>query len=112
MKGYNQVIEFLCYNGFPIDEVDSVKIPLFKDQVGKTALHYAAISNEVEATKTLLKFGANINAQTRVFFPIYEQGGDTPLMKAVEVGSQAVVKELILWNCDFRVQNNVLFMYC
>ena len=34
--------------------------------MGRTALHYAAASNQPEALRTLLKFGANINAQTKV----------------------------------------------
>ena len=65
--------------------------------MGRTALHYAASNNEVEATKRLLKFGANINAQTI--------GGDTALIKATEMGYFDVVRELMMWNCDFRIAN-------
>lgn len=69
--------------------------------MGRTALHYAAANKELEATRRLLKLGANINAQTI--------GGDTPLMKATELGHFEIVKELTRWNCDFNVKNKVVF---
>jgi len=67
--------------------------------MGRTALHYAAANNQIEATRRLLKLGANINAQTI--------GGDTPLMKATELGNFDIVKELMYWSCDFSIKNKV-----
>eukprot|EP00826_Nyctotherus_ovalis_P039894 TRINITY_DN3871_c0_g3_i8.p1 TRINITY_DN3871_c0_g3~~TRINITY_DN3871_c0_g3_i8.p1 ORF type:complete len:198 (-),score=77.36 TRINITY_DN3871_c0_g3_i8:113-706(-) len=88
MRGYPNIIEFLVDKGIPVDE---------QDNMGRTALHYAAANNEIEATRRLLKFGANINAQTI--------GGDTPLMKATELGHFEIVKELMSWSCNFGLKN-------
>ncbi len=71
--------------------------------MGRTALHYAAANNQLEAVRRLLKFGANINART--------VGGETPLIKATEMGHFDIAKELMLWNCDFRIPNNVPFSF-
>ena len=70
--------------------------------MGRTPLHYAASNNQLESLRRLLKYGANIDAQTI--------GGDTALMKATELGHFEIVKELMLWNCDFRVKNQVILM--
>ena len=48
-----------------------------------------------------MKYGANIDAQTT--------GGDTALIKATEMGHHQIEKELMLWNCDFRIKNKVIF---
>eukprot|EP00826_Nyctotherus_ovalis_P051142 TRINITY_DN6378_c0_g1_i6.p1 TRINITY_DN6378_c0_g1~~TRINITY_DN6378_c0_g1_i6.p1 ORF type:complete len:133 (-),score=39.20 TRINITY_DN6378_c0_g1_i6:133-531(-) len=65
--------------------------------MGRTALHYAAAKNEIECMQELLANGAYIDAQTL--------GGDTSLIKAVELGRIDAVYELIDWNCNFNIQN-------
>jgi ankyrin repeat protein len=55
---------------------------------GMTALHWAAIKNDVELTQTLLYAGANVRAMTRI-------GSYTPLVLAAKNGNGAVIAPLL-----------------
>ena len=55
---------------------------------GMTALHWAALTGDVELTEMLLYAGANVSAKTRL-------GGFTALHLAAQVGNAAVIKPLI-----------------
>ncbi len=60
---------------------------------GMTALHWAAINNDVELTKLLIQARANVNVTTRL-------GGYTPLLLAAKDGHVATVNELIRAGAD------------
>ena len=74
-------LQKLIAEGAPIDE---------KDDEGYTALHYAAMWGDLEATKWLIENGADVNTT--------DAWGSTPLMNAVynEAGVETV--ELLLEN--------------
>ncbi|MCD6046831.1 MAG: ankyrin-like [Gammaproteobacteria bacterium] len=59
----------------------------FKDAYGKTALHYAAETGQVECIKILLAIGADINAKSDL--------GNTPLHSAAYCGASKEGKEAI-----------------
>ena len=60
---------------------------------GMTALHWAAIKNDVDLARTLLYAGANVRAMTRI-------GSYTPLVLAARNGSAAVMEPLIAAGAD------------
>ena len=60
---------------------------------GMTALHWAAIKNDVDLARTLLYAGANVRAMTRM-------GSYTPLVLAARNGSAAVMEPLIAAGAD------------
>ena len=47
----------------------------------------------------MLKYGADINTQTT--------GGDTPIIKAVELWNEDAIKELLKWGCNYSIRNKV-----
>src|SRR5262249_12307403 len=55
---------------------------------GMTALHYAAVRNDVELARLLLYAGANLKATTRL-------GGYTPLLLAAKGGNASVMDALL-----------------
>ncbi|CAG9333827.1 unnamed protein product [Blepharisma stoltei] len=85
IKGYPDVINFLCLCGAPVNQ---------KDFSGKTALHHAAKNNQVEAIKELIKSGAVINS--------ISNDGFTPLDLSIR-DSTSVLKHLGAFN-GVRVQ--------
>ena len=60
---------------------------------GMTALHWAAMKNDVDLARTLLYAGANVRAMTRM-------GSYTPLVLAARNGSAAVMEPLIAAGAD------------
>ena len=67
---------------------------------GTTALHWAAIRNNLEIGRLLLRSGANVNAATRI-------GGLTPLFLAASTGSVAMVSELLKAGANAQASNSV-----
>ena len=61
-----------------------------KDNEGYTALHYAAMWEDLEATKWLIENGADVNTT--------DAWGSTPLMNAVYNGADMETVELLLEN--------------
>jgi ankyrin repeat protein len=64
---------------------------------GMTALHWAAIANDVELVQMLLYAGANVKATTRI-------GGRTPLIEAARLGNAAVMEPLIRAGADVNAR--------
>jgi ankyrin repeat protein len=60
---------------------------------GMTALHWAALSNDVETAEMLLYAGANVRAATRL-------GAQTPLILASRNGNAAMVERLLAAGAD------------
>src|SRR5262245_50442665 len=60
---------------------------------GMTALHWAAIKNDVEMAQTLMYAGANVRATTRI-------GGYTPLLLAAKSGNASVIDALLKGGSD------------
>jgi len=60
---------------------------------GMTALHWAAMKNDVDLARTLLYAGANVRAMTRI-------GSYTPLVLAARNGSAAVMEPLMAAGAD------------
>ena len=60
---------------------------------GTTALHWAALANDVDLAETLLYAGANVKAATRL-------GAYTPLVLAARSGSAAIVETLLAAGAD------------
>jgi len=69
--------------------------PATRDQLGNTALHWAAEGNKPEIARLLLGGRADINAQDR--------NGLTPLMKAVQANHPAVVELLLREKADIAL---------
>lgn len=72
-----------------------------EDQYGKTPLHVAAKYNMVEASLTLLRNGANLNAWT------HGDDGYTPLHYACQSNSHDVALIFVEWGSDLDVVNDV-----
>lgn len=70
----------------------------FKNQDGKTALHYAAVSDDGPIARLLLKTGANPEATD------YEN--NTPLHLAANFNAFTVAKELMQYGANPFMQNN------
>lgn len=64
-----------------------------RDEVGYTAMHYAARQNQLGCAEMLIRFGADLNATT--------PGGATPIMRAAYAGHLDMVK--LLLNAGARV---------
>lgn len=67
---------------------------------GATALHYAALRNDVEIVRLLLHAGADAKAQTRI-------GGLTPLYLAAGAGNAASIAELLKAGANPNAVNSV-----
>ena len=63
---------------------------------GLTALHWAALKNDVELAKMLIGAGANLNATSRL-------GRYTPLLLAAQDGNVEMVRELVRAGADVNV---------
>ena len=66
---------------------------------GMTALHWAAMRNDAELTRTLLYAGANVRAKTRL-------GDYTPLVLAAKSGNPAVLEPLIEAGSDVNAKTS------
>ncbi len=67
---------------------------------GTTALHWAAIRNDLEIGRLLIRSGANVNAATRI-------GGLTPLYLAATAGNAAMISELLKAGASAKSANSV-----
>jgi ankyrin repeat protein len=67
---------------------------------GTTALHWAAIRNDLEIGRLLIRSGANVNAATRI-------GGLTPLFLAASSGNAAMISELLKAGASAKTANSV-----
>ncbi len=83
-KGDREAVEVLLKNGV---DPNSYYTHYHSPHYHFTALHSAARTGNVDILKTLIKFGANINARTTY--------GDTPLDEAIETGHKDAAKFLI-----------------
>ena len=64
-----------------------------KNNCGRTALHWAAVSNNAEGARMLLLHKDFNSAH------VTDNYGDTALMRAVENGKEEVVRELVKHQC-------------
>lgn len=71
-----------------------------QSHTGWTALHEAACNGRLEATRTLLHVGADVNRRTKE--------GDTALHKAARWGRIEIVKLLLLVGADPWAQDKVI----
>lgn len=69
-----------------------------RDETGRTPLHWAAITGQVELTRKLLAFGACVNAA--------EGDSSTPLHYAAEAGNGGVCKILMSNSADVNLKDN------
>ncbi len=67
---------------------------------GATALHWAAIRNDLEIGRLLIHAGANVNASTRI-------GALTPLFLAAAAGNAAMISELLESGASANAANSV-----
>ncbi len=72
-----------------------------ESEPGYTPLMYAAMSDDVEMIRLLVKSGARVNAVAKG-----EYGGGNPLLIAVENGRAEAVKVLIELKADVNVRNS------
>lgn len=70
-------------------EIVNINLP---NHVGITALHHAVLSNNLDAVKLLLSYGANVNAQ--------DVHGFSPLHTASACGSLQISSLLLLFGAD------------
>ena len=69
-----------------------------RDNVERTALHFAAANGEnIDLIDELVSRGADVNAQSL--------GGDTPLMKAIMFDNEEATKSLIDHGADTGIKN-------
>ena len=66
---------------------------------GTTALHWAAIRNDLAIGRLLIHSGANVNAATRI-------GGLTPLYLAATAGNTAMLSELLRAGANAKATNS------
>lgn len=67
---------------------------------GMTALHWAAVRNDLEIGGLLIRSGANVNAGTRI-------GGLTPLYLAAAAGNAAMISELLQAHASAKATSSV-----
>jgi ankyrin repeat protein len=70
------------------------------DGDGSTPLHRAALENDIEIARQLIKSGAQVDAATRI-------GGLTPLYLAAGAGNAAMIAELLNAGANARATNSV-----
>ncbi len=80
---------------FQVDHLPDVN---FKGTFDDTPLHVAVVWGDIEASKILLKFNADIDA--------IGEHGYTPLHEAVEKGNYDVVALLIKNGCSLTITND------
>lgn len=88
-------------------ESDSAKVVLslkggadvrFKTRDSLSALHYSVINEEIGITSLLLEYGADADSR--------DQGGNTPLMLASDLGIDTIMFLLIMYDAGLDLQNN------
>lgn len=84
-----KVEKFLANKDTPVD---------VRDAAGYTALHYASSRGHLNICELLLKFGADINAETRA-------GKATALHRAASSGKKSIVELLLQNGCDILKQD-------
>ncbi|KAH7950520.1 hypothetical protein HPB49_025058 [Dermacentor silvarum] len=122
---HNDIVNFLLQQGSPVDCVDesvghveivsallsrNAKVDI-ANQMGQTALHYAASKDHLEVARLLLEHHANINAQ--------DSYGSTPLHRAASLGRNAIVRLFLDGyrnqldiNCTDEAGNSPLHLAC
>jgi len=96
---YNDIVECLLIAGADIDATDrcDASVGGNETRIGRTALHYAAIENNMEGALLLIKHGANIEAQ--------DEHLETPLFKAAYNLSFATWEVLICRGAKSQIAN-------
>ena len=86
--GVNAALRQKAYNGYDISkEIDAGATLDLKDKNGNTAVHYAALNNDVQSIQALKQAGADMN--------VVNKAGDTALHNAVYYGKQDAAQGLI-----------------
>jgi hypothetical protein len=88
--GLLDIIEALLSRGADID---------MENDLGKSALHFAAIGNKAPVVAYLCSNGAKVDKQ--------DNDGNTALHRACDWGSQQASKELIKFGADTTLQNHL-----
>lgn len=76
-------------------KIPGIDFPL---QDGRTALHIAAEKGQIQATRSLLKAGANTN--------VYDKKGNSPLHEASQRGHKQIVRLLLEDNAFINIPNH------
>ena len=76
-------------------KIPGIDFPL---QDGRTALHIAAEKGQIQATRSLLKAGANTN--------VYDKKGSSPLHEASQRGHKQIVRLLLEKNAFINIPNH------
>jgi ankyrin repeat protein len=75
------------------------------DPNGCDALCTAVVYGRLDLVKLLVEHGADVNRHSQVSgAPVFVEGGPTPLMKSVEVGSKEIVQFLLAHGADPNVK--------
>ncbi|CAF1365225.1 unnamed protein product [Adineta steineri] len=96
---YNDIAECLLIAGADVDATDrcDASVGGNETRIGRTALHYAAVENNMNGALLLLKHGANIEAQ--------DEHLETPLFKAAYNLSFATWEVLICRGAKSQIAN-------
>jgi len=96
--GVNEALIQKAYNGYDISkEIDAGATLDIKDNNGNTAVHYAALNNDVQSIKALKQAGVNMN--------VVNKAGDTALHNAVYYGKPDAAQVLIDAGADVNIVN-------
>lgn len=68
----------------------------FRDKEGRTPLHVAALSSNIQSVEELLRCGSDVN--------VVDSQGLTPLHYAIRNGNAAIVEKLVDANADINIQ--------
>lgn len=94
--------ELLKKNNPPNEtEIKGINMP---DIMGRTPLHQAGAKGSIDIILNLIKYGANVNAQTI--------SGETPLMKAIAFYQEKACKILLRYGADPNMENSVTNKNC
>ncbi|MDA3885346.1 MAG: ankyrin repeat domain-containing protein [Candidatus Delongbacteria bacterium] len=94
-----EMVEFLLEKGAEPAPIECMNGNICKIE-GRTPLHNAISSNDVEVVKLLIKYKAPVNIQ--------DEEGITPLILAIRNGSEEIVKVLLKNGADVNLKENVL----
>ncbi|HED35099.1 MAG TPA: ankyrin repeat domain-containing protein [Gammaproteobacteria bacterium] len=94
---HNFLVRVVQSEGFP--ELNIIKDINIENRLGENALHYAVFWKEIEAAKSLVKSGININKQG--------ENGYTPLHEAVEQEYEEMTVFLVQSGADLSIKNDL-----